>query len=119
MPAGVSAVVTPERRVAEKAPAAELSQVQAIVEGLRRGRIDRALFTANASGYFSVGAIEDIRASLRPMGPVKAVERKWSAKRGGMTFRDYAVQMKKGSVDVTVYLTPQGLYEQFLIAQDI
>jgi hypothetical protein len=36
-----------------------------------------------------------------------------------MTFRDYAVQMKKGSVDVTVYLTPQGLYEQFLIAQDI
>jgi CubicO group peptidase (beta-lactamase class C family) len=112
-------LLEPERRVAEKAPAAELSQVQAIVEGLRRGRIDRALFTANASGYFSVGAIEDIRASLRPMGPVKAVERKWSAKRGGMTFRDYAVQMKKGSVDVTVYLTPQGLYEQFLIAQDI
>jgi len=36
-----------------------------------------------------------------------------------MTFRRYHVQFKKGSLVITVYLTPQGRYEQFLISQDL
>jgi len=50
---------------------------------------------------------------------VKQVERTRTSERGGMKFREYSVQLKKGTLKVTVYVTPQGLLEQFLIAQDI
>ena len=112
-------LLEPESRVADKPPPAELSQVASIVEGFQRGRIDRSLFTPNANSYFSATAIEDIRASLKPMGAVKQVERTRTSERGGMRFRKYSVQLKKGAVNVTVYVTPQGLFEQFLIAQNI
>lgn len=112
-------VLEPEGRVAETPTPAELKEVESIVDGLRRGRVDRSLFTPNANSYFSPTAIDDIRTSLDPLGAVKAVQRTQSSLRGGMAFRDYKVQLKKGAVSISVYKTPQGLYEQFLIAQDL
>ena len=112
-------LLEPENRIADTAAPAELSQVEAIVDGLRKGRIDRSLLTPNASSYFSTTALGDIRASLKPLGAVRKVERTQAALRGGMTYRQYTVHFRKGAVEITVYLTPLGLYEQFLIAQDI
>src|ERR1700723_1370691 len=57
------------------APRAELGQVQGIVEGLQAGKINRALFTANANFYFTDAALG-------------------------------------------VYVTDEGLYEQFLVVED-
>ncbi len=108
-----------ESRAAGEPAPGELARVEAVVEGLRSGRIDRSLFTPNANSYFTSMALDDIRASLRPMGPVKRIERTRANDRGGMAFRDYTVHLRKGAVKVSVYVTPQGLYEQFLIAQDI
>ena len=112
-------LLEPENRVADTPAPAELAQVGSIVEGLRKGRIDRSLLTPNASSYFSAAALEDIRASLKPLGAVAKVERTQAASRGGMALRQYTVRFRKGAVEITVYLTPRGLYEQFLIAQDI
>ncbi|MGH9684237.1 MAG: serine hydrolase domain-containing protein [Candidatus Acidiferrales bacterium] len=58
-------VLEPENRDSgTEAPAAELRQVRAILEGLQQGRIDRSLFTSNANSYFDETAMHDIRASL-------------------------------------------------------
>jgi D-alanyl-D-alanine carboxypeptidase len=112
-------LLEPEKDVADKPDPAELKKVESIVNGLCHGTVDRSLFTSNANSYFSAAALADIQASLEPFGAVKLVERKRDAKRGGMTFIGYSVQFNKGRVALSVYVTPQGLYEQFLIAQDI
>jgi CubicO group peptidase (beta-lactamase class C family) len=112
-------LLEPGSRVADRPAPAELSQVESIMDGLRHGRIDRSLLTPNLNGYFSTTALEDIRESLKPMGAVKKVVRTRADERGGMAFREYLVHLGKGTVKVTVYVTPAGLYEQFLIAQDI
>jgi CubicO group peptidase (beta-lactamase class C family) len=112
-------ILEPGGRVAAEPAPGELARVEAVVEGLRSGRINRSLFTPNANSYFTSTALDDIRASLRPMGAVKRVERTRANDRGGMAFRDYTVHLRKGTVKVSVYVTPGGLYEQFLIAQDI
>jgi D-alanyl-D-alanine carboxypeptidase len=112
-------LLEPETRVAAEVPPAELKQVGSILDGLRHGRIDRTLLTPNANFYFSDIALGDIRTSLGPLGAVKSIERTLERQRGGMTFRRYHAQLGKGSLDITVYLTPQGRYEQFLVAQDL
>ena len=43
---------------------ARTAQARAIFSGLQQGRLDRSLFTANASFYFTQQAIDDFKASL-------------------------------------------------------
>jgi D-alanyl-D-alanine carboxypeptidase len=112
-------VLQPGEEADGKAPPAELRQVGSILDGLRRGVVDRSLLTPNTSLYFSPAALADIRDSLRPLGAVRSVERTRQEHRGGMTHRDYRVEFEKGSMEISVYLTPQGRYEQFLVVQDI
>lgn len=99
------------------APAAEIQQVQGILNGLLQGRVDRALFTSNMNFYFTDIALRDIQDSLKPLGACEGVARTREALRGGMMFRAYRVEFEKKTVTVTVYLTPDGRYEQFLIEE--
>lgn len=111
-------ILEPEYRVqGGKASDAELAQVRGIIEGLRQGRIDRSLLTSNNSFYFDDQALHDIEASLAPLGKLQSVTRERESLRGGMTFRLYRAEFEKKAVGVTVYLTPDGRYEQFLILQ--
>src|SRR5207247_556226 len=50
-------------------------QVRSILEGLRKGRMNRALFTGNANSYFSGTALKDYQSSLSALGKVKSVTR--------------------------------------------
>ena len=111
-------VTEPEEAAAGTASPAELKQVGSILDGLLRGTVDRSLLTPNASFYFSPAALADIKSSLRPLGAVKSIERTRQEHRAGMTYRDYRVSFDKGDVEVSVYLTPQGRFEQFLIIQE-
>lgn len=111
-------VMEPGRQDPGDAPKQELARVGALVEGLRQGRIDRALLTANASAYFSAQALADFRASLSGLGPVVSARRTEVALRGGMTFGRYEVTLASGAVTVTTYLTASGLLEQFMVSAD-
>jgi CubicO group peptidase (beta-lactamase class C family) len=97
----------------------ELQQVRNILEGLQKGQVDRSLFTSNMIFYFSQTAIRDIQSSLSPLGALKSVTRVREALRGGMTFRAYDLQFEKRKLILTVYLTPDGHYEQFLIMEEL
>jgi D-alanyl-D-alanine carboxypeptidase len=97
----------------------EVQQVRNILEGLQKGQVDRSLFTSNMTFYFSETAIRDIQSSLSPLGALKSVTRVREALRGGMTFRSYDLQFEKRKLNLTVYLTPDGHYEQFLIIEEL
>jgi len=98
---------------------AELQQVRNILEGLQKGQVDRSLFTSNMVFYFSETAIRDIQSSLSQLGALKSVTRVREALRGGMTFRAYDLQFEKRKLILTVYLTGEGHYEQFLIMEEL
>jgi D-alanyl-D-alanine carboxypeptidase len=115
-------VLEPEKRnaAASAAPAtpAEIDQVRGIVEGLQAGKIDRALFTSNANFYFTDQALADLKASLQPLGKLKSVTRKGAGLRGGMKYRAYDAVFETKTVELSVYLTDAGLYEQFLVVEE-
>jgi D-alanyl-D-alanine carboxypeptidase len=115
-------VLEPETRnaagAAAEAPRPELDQVQGIVEGLQVGKIDRALFTGNANYYFTDAALADFKDSLAPLGKLKSVTRTFDGLRGGMKVRGYRAQFETKSVSLSIYMTDNGLYEQFLVEED-
>ncbi len=112
-------IVEPERRASgDRGSPAELQQVRGILEGLQRGQIDRTLLTSNAKFYFTDLALGDFQASLSPLGRLNSVTRERESLRGGMTFRLYRAHFEKKTLAVTVYLTPDGHYEQFLVLEE-
>jgi hypothetical protein len=101
------------------APAANktIAEVQAILEGLQQGRIDRSLFTANANSYFGKLALRDSKASLGRLGALISVTAGGENLRGGMTYRSYRAQFEKKTLNVSVYMTSAGKYEQLLLTE--
>jgi len=97
----------------------ETRQVRSILEGIRKGRINRALFTDNANFYFTETALGDCRTSLSKLGKLKAVTRSSQSLRGGMTHRGYRAQFEKKTVTLNIYLMPDGKYEQFLVMNQL
>lgn len=93
-----------------------LASTRAIFDGLRRGKIDRSLFTSNGNAYFSDQALADFASSLRKLGKVEEFTQLSQALRGGMTQRRYRVECKKGTVRITTYTMPDGKLEQYQVA---
>ena len=92
-------------------------QVRAILEGMRKGKIDRSLFTSNANSYFTDTALGDLRKSLSRIGSLKSVTRTSEGLRGGMTHRGYRAVYAKKSMLLNVYVMPDGKYEQFMVEE--
>jgi hypothetical protein len=97
----------------------ETARTRSVVEALRRGKIDRDLFTANANSYFTEQALTDAKASLAPLGKLKAVTWTGESARGGMRHMSYRAQLDKKTLSLNIYVTPAGKYEQFLVEESI
>jgi D-alanyl-D-alanine carboxypeptidase len=95
----------------------ELTEVRGILENLRQGRVDRALFTSDANAYFNEVVLQDFAASLQALGKLLAVTKTNEQLRGGMTHRSYRAQFEKKTVLLNIYLMPGGKYEQFLVEE--
>ena len=96
-------------------PAQTIAQVRGILEGLQKGRVERGLFTSNANAYFSEQALRDFHDSLKPLGKLKSVTPGNEILRGGMTYRSYEAAFAKKTVTLSIFMTPDGKYEQFLV----
>jgi CubicO group peptidase (beta-lactamase class C family) len=101
------------------ASAEDTARVRAILDGLRRGKIQQDQFTENARGYFTAEALNDIRTSLTGLGPLKSVTRTFESLRGGMTYRSYRAEFARKSVILSVYVTPAGKFEQFMVLESL
>jgi D-alanyl-D-alanine carboxypeptidase len=124
---GVSLVAPLARQIAalvllpdQPAPAAaDTAKVRGILEGLRKGRIDRTLFTANANSYFTPAALRDFAASLTALGKLKDVSALSENLRGGMIHRSYRAEFTKKTVGLNIYLLPDGKFEQFMVEEQL
>jgi D-alanyl-D-alanine carboxypeptidase len=105
--------------VAEQPAAVEKDtrQVRSILEGLRHGKIDRALFTSNANTYFTPQSLSDSKKSLGEIGKLESVTHASETLRGGMTHRNYRAVFQKKTVTLNIYVMPDGKYEQFMIVE--
>ncbi|HUB34768.1 MAG TPA: serine hydrolase domain-containing protein [Bryobacteraceae bacterium] len=101
------------------ASAKNTAQVRAILEDLRKGRIDRALFTDNANSYFTPAALRDFATSLTSLGKLKTVTAAGENLRGGMIHRSYRAEFAKKTVGLNVYLLPDGRFEQFMVEEQL
>jgi len=97
----------------------DTKQVQEILAKLQAGKIDRALFTANANSYFSDIALRDCKASLSRLGKLKSVTPVSEGLRGGMIHRAYNAEFAKKTLILNIYLLPDGKFEQFLVEEQI
>ena len=93
----------------------DVARVKGVVEGLRKGRIDTALFTDNAKFYFTATALGDIEKSLGNLGALKSVVMTNQASRGGMTFRLYRAEFAKRALTLSLYVMADGKIEQFMV----
>ncbi len=110
-----SMLVDPEGSAEEKQDA----QVRSILEQLQQGTVDRSLLTANLDSYFTAIALNDYRNSLQPLGKLQLLTRQMQEHRGGMTYLSYRAHFQKNSVVVSIYLTPDGKFEQFLVEEQL
>jgi hypothetical protein len=92
------------------------AQARAIFDGLRQGKIDRSLFTSNASAYFSDQAIADFASSLGPVGDPTSFVQTSQSKRGGMVLRVYRATFPGRAIRVWTFETPEGKLEQYQVA---
>jgi D-alanyl-D-alanine carboxypeptidase len=99
--------------------AADTARVRAVLEDLRRGKVQADQLTENLRGYFTPEALQDIRTSLAGLGPLKSVTRSNEALRGGMTYRSYRAAFAKKTVGLSVYVTPDGKFEQFMVVESL
>jgi D-alanyl-D-alanine carboxypeptidase len=95
-----------------------VEQAKKILEGLRLGKLDRTLFTSNASAYFSEQAIKDFAASLGPLGKLQEFTQKSRSLRGGMTLRRLTAKFAKKTLSVSTLEMPDGKLEQFMVAAE-
>jgi len=100
----------------DSAAVAALAQAKAIFDGLQHGRIDRALFTANANAYFSDAALADFASGLGPLGPALEFEQVSQSLRGGMVARSFRIKCGTKSLRLTTFTMPDGKLEQYQIA---
>jgi len=107
-----------EQIVLGGAPEKELAQVRGILESLREGQVDRAIFSADANSYFNETVLQDYAASLGTLGKLEDLTKTNEQQRGGMTHRTYRAKYEKKTVSLNVYVMPDGSYEQFLVEEN-
>lgn len=93
-----------------------LARVSAILEDLKKGRLDRSLFTPNGNGYFSEVALEDTKASLKRLGSPKEIKQLRQSLRGGLTTRVYRADFKKKTLEIVTREASDGKLEQFTLS---
>ncbi len=94
------------------------ARARSIFEALQGGKIDRSLFTADGSEYFTEQALQDYQSSLSALGKVESFKLVNSSLRGGMYDRAFRVTFANGkdkSVIVSTYEMPDGKLEQYLV----
>jgi len=88
---------------------------RSVFDALRRGTIDRSLFTDNANAYFTDRAVKDYAGSLAPLGPIESFTPTAVQGRGGMIYRGFEVKFAAKTVVVSIYEMPDGRFEQYLV----
>ncbi|HUS20134.1 MAG TPA: serine hydrolase domain-containing protein [Terriglobales bacterium] len=83
--------------------------------GLQQGQIDRAMFTENANAYFNDVTLKDFATSLSPLGMPTEMNPGARRLRGGFVIQSYRPTVGGRRLRISVFETPEGKFEQFLV----
>lgn len=101
----------------DEPPATEEARLaRKVLESLSHGQVDRSLFTDDGNAYFSDKALKDYSATLSLLGAMESVKQVSAGNRGGMAFRLYAAKYPSKTLNISIFQTPEGKFEQFLIS---
>jgi hypothetical protein len=92
------------------------ARVRAVFNGLQHGRADRSAFTDDFNAHLDARTAAAYARTLRPLGPPTAFLQTDSEERGGMKFYRYRIVAGDRPLSLSVYVTPEGKIEQFLVA---
>jgi len=92
------------------------AQVRAVFDSLQHGRSDRGAFTADFNAYLNARTAAAYVRTLGPLGPPTVFLQTGSTDRGGMKSYDYQIVAGDRPLSLSVYVTAEGKFEQFLIA---
>ena len=100
---------------ADAESAKALDQTRLIFVDFQKGKIDRALFTANANAYFTDQVLSDFTSSLGPLGAPTEFTQARLEMRGGMLFRAFRVKCGVTNLELTTRTLPDGKIEQYQV----
>jgi D-alanyl-D-alanine carboxypeptidase len=82
---------------------------------LQQGQIDRGMFTDNANAYFNDVTLKDFATSLGPLGAPTDMNPGARRLRGGFIIQSYRPTVGGRRLRISVFETPEGKFEQFLV----
>jgi CubicO group peptidase (beta-lactamase class C family) len=91
------------------------ARARQVFAGFQEGTIDRSLFSDNANAYFTSRALEDLKASLAPLGPPRLFRFAGAQNRGGMVRRGWTILCREGKLTAVERTLADGKLEQFQI----
>jgi hypothetical protein len=92
------------------------AQVLAAFRTLQRGQADRTRFTDNFNLYLTEKALADHKQYLGALGEVVTFQMQGSSKRGGMDIRSYRLRAGEKLLNLSVFVTKDGRFDQFLVS---
>lgn len=96
-------------------PDAVEARARAVFAQFQSGSLDRNLFTENGNSWLTPQALQDLRASLGPLGPARLVELEQESRRGGMITRRWKILCRGARLDALERGYPDGKLEEFLV----
>ncbi len=90
--------------------------VRAAFDSLQHGQPDRKAFTTAFNAFLDAPNVADYARTLGPLGAPTEFRQTGSSDRGGMKYYSYRVVAGGQPLDLSIYMTPDGKFEQFLIA---
>jgi hypothetical protein len=101
-----------------KAPDQEVQSINKLMSALRNGKIVADLLTPDAQSYFDNAVLRDYRESLRSLGELLVLEPVAERSRGTVMRHVYRADFETASVQLNVFMTADGLFQQFMIFEE-
>lgn len=92
------------------------AEVLTTFKALQAGQADRGRFTDNFNLYLSDKALADHKQYLGALGEVVTLQMQGSSKRGGMDIRSYRLRVGEKLLSLSVFVTKDGKFDQFLVS---
>jgi hypothetical protein len=97
-------------------PSEEMTADRRAYDALRRGNLQGVPLTSDAKAYFTPQVLADYRISLEPLGePIRftLISEPW--KRGGYIGSVYRVVYPDRVLDLNIFKTPDGRYQELMV----
>jgi CubicO group peptidase (beta-lactamase class C family) len=101
-----------------KASDQEIQSITQLIAALRNGRAVAGLLTPDAQSYFDNAILRVYRETLRSLGALLVLTPVAQRSRGTVMRHVYRAEFETASVQLNVFITSDGLFQQFMIFEE-